>query len=51
VWIFLFTVIGMLSIIRLTEGDTRRYYLQGAFVGSIASVIVLINVFVFVALR
>ena len=51
VWIFLFTLIGMLSIVILTEGDTRRYYLQGAFVGSIVSVILLVNVFVFIALH
>jgi len=49
VWGFLFTLIGMLGIVLFTEGDTRRYILQGAFVGSIMSLIFLVTVAVLVA--
>ena len=50
-WIFLVTLIAMLSMVILTEGDTRRYILQGAFVGSILSLILVVNLVVFVALH
>lgn len=48
VWLFLFTLIGMLGVVIFTEGDTRRYILQGAVVGSIVSLIFLVAVAVFV---
>lgn len=47
-WIILIGLIGMLGMVILTEGDTRRYILQGAFVGWIAGMAALFVVFVFV---
>jgi hypothetical protein len=39
---------GMLGMVIFTEGDTRRYLLQGAYVGSIAGLGALLIVFVLV---
>ena len=41
-WILL-TLIGSLSVVIVTQGDTRRYLLQGAFVGSAVGVIFLVG--------
>jgi hypothetical protein len=49
VWAILFELIGMLGVVIVTQGDTRRYILQGAFVGGIAGMAASLIVFVFVA--
>lgn len=49
VWGLLFGLIGMLGMVIFTEGNTRRYILQGAFVGWIAGMAALFIVFAFVA--
>jgi hypothetical protein len=46
VWGLLFGLMGMLGMVMLTEGNTRRYILEGAVVGSMAGVAALFVVFV-----
>ena len=46
---FVFSLFGILGIVTLTNGDTRRFMLQSAFDGALASLICLSIVFLLIA--
>ena len=46
---FVFSLFGVLGVVMLTDGDTRRFMLQSALAGSMTSLVVLVMVAVFIA--
>ena len=49
-WSFL-ALVGVLSVVVVTQGDTRRFLLEGAFVGSALGLVFVVGLFFFLAPR